>query len=846
MLRNNNLKICFKLVRRDFQFHKGQNALLAFAIMLVCTLCTFAFSLGGMVYDGYSYQYQQAYGSTSHILYYGMSGRQADALSDHAMVKDTVCLTAIGVLSDEMMEYRSVKLAAANDQWAKATEAVPLYGRMPLTEDEIALDEMTMNSLAVPHELGTEVTIRWRPVDKGEERTDTFRLCGWWDSAMNYTETCAWITEEKAQSLCGSMPDVVTLGVTLHQPNDLEMQAAEILNDLGLKTVDFTVNLAYNDARKRYAREEAQPYYLMNLVVILCGILMISNIVRISIEQNIQFFGRMKSLGMTPRQIRYFLLERVSVLCLAAIPLGWLFGVLLYLFFAPRIVIGMEDKNPALFFFRFRPLAVSALVTWLTTLLSVFWPTRIVTGSTPAQAVRYIDEKMPKQPSARRSARRRTSILAMAVAGLRRNSGHILLAAVSLFIALTLMCSVWTQYVSYDQEKYIAGLAVTDYSIVDASATMAFQRYNPKSHSITPQMAERIADHPAVTEMGVIRTMEVPMTASEEERAPIVESFEYADENGEPRKAAMAGYPDWMAGYEKMKESGAYIGIVTGVDGLAAKLALTVDESIDGKVDLELFETGRYVIAAGASATGFISTPPAGSHVTIGGKEFEIMASVPAPSVLVSGANSREAAFNVMYYVPEWLFDEMFPDSGIRDVVINIDPGQRQEFEVFLKDVLKDSYACLTTYSDYQRNFESARFRIQLLFMMLGIVLLIIGILNLGNALVTKMLARKKEFAVYESLGMTHRQLQKLMLTEGLLYGAMLAVLLIPTVAAATWGYTRWWVNHTDTWCITYHYSLLLLWLSMPVLFLLAVMLPLGCLRFLTRESVTQRLRIVD
>ena len=56
-----------------------------------------------------------------------------------------------------------------------------------------------------------------------------------------------------------------------------------------------------------------------------------------------------------------------------------------------------------------------------------------------------------------------------------------------------------------------------------------------------------------------------------------------------------------------------------------------------------------------------------------------------------------------------------------------------------------------------------------------GSVMLMIGILNFCNALVSRMLVRRKEFAVYESLGMTGRQLRNMLLWEGLLYyGIML------------------------------------------------------------------------
>ena len=260
MLQNNNLKICRKLVWRDIKLHKGRSILLVTAVALVCMLYTFSFSLGGMIRDGCLHTYRMMYGSSSHILFYDLSRPQAASLQRLSKVQEAVTLSAIGVLSDDMMEYRSVKLAVVSDGWARATEAVPMQGRMPEKEGEIALDELTIYSLGIPHEIGTEVTLRWTPADGGAERTDTFRLCGWWDSLMGQTETCAWITADTAQQLYPGWVKQVALGVTLYRPGNLEEQAQEMLNSLGMRDISYTTNLAYNEARREFADSQAMEY----------------------------------------------------------------------------------------------------------------------------------------------------------------------------------------------------------------------------------------------------------------------------------------------------------------------------------------------------------------------------------------------------------------------------------------------------------------------------------------------------------------------------------------------------------------------------------------------------------
>ena len=96
MLANNNLKVCWTLVRRDLRFHRVKNAVLALAVALVTGLYAFVFLLGGAVEDAFLLNYQYTYGSTSHILYTGLTEHQADILSRDAAIRSSVRLSSVG------------------------------------------------------------------------------------------------------------------------------------------------------------------------------------------------------------------------------------------------------------------------------------------------------------------------------------------------------------------------------------------------------------------------------------------------------------------------------------------------------------------------------------------------------------------------------------------------------------------------------------------------------------------------------------------------------------------------------------------------------------------------------
>ena len=83
MLANNNLKVCWTLAKRDFRFHRAKNCILALAVALVTGLYAFMFLLGGAVEDAYLLNYQYTYGSTSHILYTGLTQCQKRGAAEY-------------------------------------------------------------------------------------------------------------------------------------------------------------------------------------------------------------------------------------------------------------------------------------------------------------------------------------------------------------------------------------------------------------------------------------------------------------------------------------------------------------------------------------------------------------------------------------------------------------------------------------------------------------------------------------------------------------------------------------------------------------------------------------------
>lgn len=132
----------------------------------------------------------------------------------------------------------------------------------------------------------------------------------------------------------------------------------------------------------------------------------------------------------------------------------------------------------------------------------------------------------------------------------------------------------------------------------------------------------------------------------------------------------------------------------------------------------------------------------------------------------------------------------------------------------------------------------------QNMFLLLGgtlcAVIGIIGVLNFFNAIMTGILARKKEFAVLQSIGMTKSQLKKMLVYEGLFYTAyavttafMLSILIGPLLGN---------LMENIFWFFTYRFTIWPVVCMIPVFFVLGWLLPAVLYRQTEKESIVERL----
>jgi putative ABC transport system permease protein len=107
--------------------------------------------------------------------------------------------------------------------------------------------------------------------------------------------------------------------------------------------------------------------------------------------------------------------------------------------------------------------------------------------------------------------------------------------------------------------------------------------------------------------------------------------------------------------------------------------------------------------------------------------------------------------------------------------------------------------------------------------------------------MLTNVQNRRQEFAVLESIGMTKKQIQKMLTFEGLYY-ALITMILLGTVGSGILiGFAKLTSLIEDYPGVRYSFSLAFVMLA--ALFAICLLVPTTLYKTVSRESITTRLR---
>ena len=840
------------LSKRMFHTSRGRNLVAVLAILLTTMMFTTLFTLSQSMSQNLIEMTFRQTGYNAEASMRGLSEEQADLIANHPDVEELGRSIVLGLAENRELSGRSVEIRWANDPYAQHSYALPTTGHLPQAADEIALDTLTLDRLGIPHELGAPVTLEWRK-DSSDPDAETIRadftLCGFWEGNQSSYSSMAWVSRVYADKMTGGVlstdPNQIfglyMVQVNLYSDQNIEETMERVLADTGLSELEYSVNLAYSPEMGAVAAQENLPMYLGMGLVFIAGYLIIYNIFQISVTADVQFYGKLKTLGTTTRQLKKLIYNQANRLCIVGIPAGLILGWLLGTVLVPVLMGSMEgtavvSASPIIFI-------GSALFAWATVLISCLRPACLAGKISPIEALRMSDADSGSKKKVKRH-RGSASLSSMAWDNLWRNKKRTVTVICSLTLGLVLLSGFYAKNAAFDMEKYLADLTIADFTLSDSSSEDYLNGYDPHGTTLTGELVSAAESQQGLEAVGHQYSAQIDWQMDEATLQNVAAFYT------EERLADWESYDP--AGAQALRDalsSGRASATLYGLDGIPLDTITQQQYLMEGSFDAAAFASGDYILAVGPSVEPgesypVLPTSPVGSVVELNGRSYTVMAIVYPlnPVTQLAPQQGENGKFALSFILPTAVFREQWPDHTLRQLFLNTYDSHIESMQAFLDEYMASTNPGLpvtsrqTMAEQYQTQTRSSA----VMGNAVSVVIALVGVLNFINSMVTAIVSRRREFAVMQSVGMTKKQLCRMLVNEGLYYAGLTLLFSYLISAFAVGVVVRAMVEGGFT---TFRFTLLPLVACTPVLIFFAVLIPYLCFRNLEKHSIVERLR---
>lgn len=840
--------------QRTFRKNKARNLIAVLAILMTTLMFTTLFTLAQSMSENLIEMTFRQTGYDAQASCKSITPEQAEKLAAHPDVKELGQSIVLGLAENDKLGGRQVEIRWADDSYAIHSFAAPTTGRMPQSADEAAMDTTALDRLGIPHEIGQTVTLEWRKdiSDSGAEPVQAvFTLCGFWEGNKSGYASMAWVSREYADQMTGgriSVGDGIfgtrMAQVSLYDDSDIEGTMDRILADTGLNSLEYGVNLAYSPEMGATALQETLPMYFGMVLVFIAGYLIIYNIFQISVTADVQFYGKLKTLGTTNRQIRKLIYGQAGRLCAIGIPVGlvpgWLLGTVLVPAFTGILEGGgAVSANPLIFI-------GSAVFAWLTVIISCFRPARLAGRVSPVEALRMNDAAMPGKKKTKRG-QTGASLAGMAWANLGRNRKRTVTVICSLTMGLVLLSCFYAKNAAFDMEKYLADMTISDFALTDATSENYIDGYDPQGATLGKDLVRELESMDGVEAVGHQYSHQF-VWQFDDQTAENLKGF-YTEE----MLADWASYdPAGADAFRRAVDTREMNAVVFGMDGIPLDTITRPKYIMEGSFDQNAFAGGEYILAIGPAISQgeeypVLPAPSVGSTVTLEGRNYTVMAIVYPLMPIDEGASESgaQAAMEQHFILPADAFQQNWPDNTMRKLFLNVDDVHIDSVQDWLNDYTAavDTSLPVTSRQSMAEQYKAETRSAAVMGNTISVVIALVGVLNFVNSMVTAIVSRRREFAMIQSVGMTRKQLCRMLVYEGLCYAVLTLAASYIVSALAVGVVIRGMVAGGFT---TFRFTLLPLNICTPLLLAFAVLIPFACFRNLEKQSIVERLRMND
>lgn len=820
------MKMTTRVAYCNMRHYKSKNILIGIAIILTTLLLFVIPSIGKDMVEVNFAVINKIY-PTWHALYRNVDESTVMKLAAHHDVK------TYGLRSDA--GYMNLEDATVSMMYMDRT-GMELYkvklkeGQLPQKENDIVVSKGILEALGQNGKIGDTITVPYQILkDDGLDYTKEkdFRICGFLadnESSKEQKQYTSLVSEAflKAEIPVEQVKYRFLLQVNGQKGNttaDYTETIQNIARQFGISEDDMNINKEYLAAN--YVDPATIPVIVgIMLIVVLAGIITIYSVYYVSMNQRVREFGKLKAIGATKRQLRQIVLREGMGVALFAIPIGLLIGTVAVKVVLLQFVEHAKDSNVLiteaykvvakgevqLYYWWIYLLAIA--VTLCTVYLSLMKPMRMAAKVSEIEAMRY--QGGSKRQKSSRKGYQFLNIGRLTKRNLAENKKKSTITIVSMAVTGIFVMMVATVLSCANPMESAKSSIVGQYEIspIVESGNKEHPEYEwaevQKNNPLNEGLKQQIEELDGVERVDVFTALKVS-------GGPFEEKIGTEFINGVPEEYAeelKKGITEGNVTYEELKSGDKVI-----LD--RALLHWYPDIKVGDKLKLNIhdgdntFQKEIEVAAIGEYGTGLTNY------------NCLIMAKEGAEKLTINNSSSY---FQV---IADKDYDEAL-EASLQAIV---DGSGRLQMRTWKNE-----------YDTWENAIQMTRGACYAFI----IILAAISIMNLINTMINSVHVRKKELGMMQAIGMSDRQLMKMLQLEGIFY--TVGTLIISIGVGSLAGYPLFlYAKRTGMFDIsTYHYLVTAAIIIILTLFVIQMLLAIFIAKSVRKDSLIERIRFSE
>lgn len=820
------MKMTTRVAYCNMRHYKSKNILIGIAIILTTLLLFVIPSIGKDMVEVNFAVINKIY-PTWHALYRNVDESTVMKLAAHHDVK------TYGLRSDA--GYMNLEDATVSMMYMDRT-GMELYkvklkeGQLPQKENDIVVSKGILEALGQNGKIGDTITVPYQILkDDGLDYTKEkdFRICGFLadnESSKEQKQYTSLVSEAflKAEIPVEQVKYRFLLQVNGQKGNttaDYTETIQNIARQFGISEDDMNINKEYLAAN--YVDPATIPVIVgIMLIVVLAGIITIYSVYYVSMNQRVREFGKLKAIGATKRQLRQIVLREGMGVALFAIPIGLLIGTVAVKVVLLQFVEHAKDSNVLiteaykvvakgevqLYYWWIYLLAIA--VTLCTVYLSLMKPMRMAAKVSEIEAMRY--QGGSKRRKSSRKGYQFLNIGRLTKRNLAENKKKSTITIVSMAVTGIFVMMVATVLSCANPMESAKSSIVGQYEIspIVESGNKEHPEYEwaevQKNNPLNEGLKQQIEELDGVERVDVFTALKVS-------GGPFEEKIGTEFINGVPEEYAeelKKGITEGNVTYEELKSGDKVI-----LD--RALLHWYPDIKVGDKLKLNIhdgdntFQKEIEVAAIGEYGTGLTNY------------NCLIMAKEGAEKLTINNSSSY---FQV---IADKDYDEAL-EASLQAIV---DGSGRLQMRTWKNE-----------YDTWENAIQMTRGACYAFI----IILAAISIMNLINTMINSVHVRKKELGMMQAIGMSDRQLMKMLQLEGIFY--TVGTLIISIGVGSLAGYPLFlYAKRTGMFDIsTYHYPVTAAIIIILTLFVIQMLLAIFIAKSVRKDSLIERIRFSE